>query len=86
MDFFFFFLFNIIFIINLFLYSLKVKSGLNLNNQMNKMYRLETGSSFCLAPMDNELKDFVKQKKEIKEKLHDHWKIELNVKFKLLKY
>ena len=48
---------------------------------MNKMYRLETGSSFCLAPMDHELKDFVKQKKEIKEKLHDHWKIELNVKF-----
>lgn len=46
---------------------------------MKKMNRFEAGTSFCLAPLDHEFKDFVKQKKEIKEKLHDHWKIELNV-------
>jgi len=42
------------------------------------MNRLDAGS-FYLAPLDHEYKDFVKQNKEIKEKLHDHWKIELNV-------
>ena len=46
--------------------------------QNKSMHRLDS-ESFYLAPLDHEFKDFVKQKKQIKEQLHDHWKIELNV-------
>lgn len=46
---------------------------------MKKMNRIDIDSDFYLAPLDHEYKDYVRQKKQIREKLHDHWKIELNV-------
>ena len=51
---------------------------------MKKMNRLEMDSEFYLAPLDHEYKDYVRQKKQLRNKLHDHWKIELNV-IKLLR-
>lgn len=40
--------------------------------------RKSENSNFHLQPIDPELRAYVNQKKNIREKIHDHWKLELN--------
>lgn len=41
-------------------------------------------SDFHMPPIDPEYKAYVKHKKTLKEKIHDHWKLELSIHVSIL--
>ncbi|RNA28577.1 hypothetical protein BpHYR1_027477 [Brachionus plicatilis] len=57
--------------------SASVKSN---NPSSDSSTSMDRGETCQKSPVDRELKAYVHQKKNIREKLHDHWKLELNAK------
>ncbi|CAF0789818.1 unnamed protein product, partial [Brachionus calyciflorus] len=56
------------------------KTEISQNSDFIKIVKMPKNeiSEFYLQPIDPELKAYANQKKNIKEKIHEHWKLELN--------